>query len=158
MTDILSAQERSERMRLIKSKDTRPELIVRKLCRELGYKGYRLHRKDLPGKPDIAFVSHKVALFVHGCFWHGHNCKTGNRHPKQNANFWTTKICQNKERDAKVEERLLAMGWNILIIWECQLKKKNRKTLSDTLTQFLSVHLTKSHFKKGNCAAMEPKT
>ncbi|MGX2042296.1 very short patch repair endonuclease (plasmid) [Methylocaldum sp. MU1018] len=135
MTDTLSPQERSERMRLIKSKDTRPELLVRKLCRELGHKGYRLHRKDLPGKPDIAFIGRKAALFVHGCFWHGHDCKSGNRPPKDNTDYWTTKINRNKERDAKAQETLQAMGWNVLVVWECQLK--DRETLSDRLERFL---------------------
>lgn len=136
MTDTLSPQERSERMRLVKSRDTRPELLVRKLCRELGHKGYRLHRNDLPGKPDIAFMGRKIAVFVHGCFWHGHDCRLGNRPPKDNADYWATKISRNRERDAKAQQSLRAAGWNVLVLWECQLK--DREGLRDRLGRFLA--------------------
>lgn len=111
---------RSFIMRQIKSKDTRPEMSVRRLVFGLGYR-YRLHRKTLPGKPDLAFVGRKKAIFVNGCFWHGHTCKNG-RMPKTNRDFWVPKIERNKERDANALAALEAMGWQALTIWECELK------------------------------------
>jgi DNA mismatch endonuclease (patch repair protein) len=124
MTDTLSVQERSANMRLIKSKNTGPELIVRKICCELGHRGYRLYRKNLPGKPDIAFIGRKTALFVNGCFWHGHNCRKGSRTPKQNVEYWSAKIARNQERDAEHQDALRMLGWKFLVIWECELKDK----------------------------------
>lgn len=135
MTDTLSTQERSERMRLVKSKNTRPELIVRKLCRDLGHKGYRLHRKDLPGKPDIAFIRRKIALFVHGCFWHGHDCHGKVRHPKSNLDYWLPKIKRNKARDAENIATLESLGWRVIVIWECETK--SHKQLASKLSNFL---------------------
>ncbi|MBE0435142.1 MAG: DNA mismatch endonuclease Vsr [Methylomicrobium sp.] len=135
MADTLSKQERSERMRLVKSKNTRPELIVRKLCRELGHKGYRLHRKDLPGKPDIVFVGRKMAIFVHGCFWHGHACHGKVRHPKSNQDYWLPKIEKNKERDESNIEILESLGWRVLVVWEC--KTKSSDELKEKLEAFL---------------------
>lgn len=128
MTDTLSMQDRSERMRLVKSKNTHPELVVRKLCRELGHKGYRLHRKDLPGKPDIVFMGRKLVIFVHGCFWHGHNCHGKIRHPKSNQDYWLPKIKRNEVRDAENIAMLEATGWRIIIIWECETKHVERLT------------------------------
>ena len=123
-------------MRLVKSKDTRPELVVRKLCRALGYKGYRLHRKDLPGKPDIAFVGRKEAIFVHGCFWHGHDCHGHVRLPKSKRDYWIPKIERNKERDAENISSLVERGWRVLIVWECEIKRLDELTarLADFLT------------------------
>src|SRR5690242_17430109 len=97
--DTVPASQRSENMRRIRGTDTGPELAVRKLCRELGLKGYRIHRKDLPGKPDIAWVSRKIAVFIHGCFWHGHDCVEGARRPKSNRSYWLPKIERNQQRD-----------------------------------------------------------
>jgi DNA mismatch endonuclease, patch repair protein len=108
-------------MRAIKSKDTKPELVVRKLIHGLGYR-YRLHRKELPGHPDLVFARRRKVIFVHGCFWHGHDCKRGNRAPKENAEYWRQKIDRNKERDLKHKSALREAGWDILIIWECELK------------------------------------
>lgn len=108
-------------MRLVKSKNTSTELLVRKLCRDLGYLGYRLHRKDLPGKPDIAFIAKRKAIHVHGCFWHGHNCRMGIRKPKSNQSYWFPKIDRNRQRDADQRAELEEMGWSVLIIWECEL-------------------------------------
>lgn len=123
MSDPLSKDERSARMRLVKSKDTKPEVIVRQLCRELGYRGYRLHRKDLPGQPDIAFVGQQIAIFVHGCFWHGHDCHGHVRKPKSNQDYWLPKIQKNIERDANQVAQLLTLGWKVIIIWECETKR-----------------------------------
>lgn len=136
MTDTLSVQERSANMRLIKSKNTGPELVVRKICRELGYRGYRLHRNNLPGKPDVAFVRRKIALFVNGCFWHGHNCRKGSRTPKQNMEYWHAKIAKNQERDAEHQDALRMLGWKFLVIWECELKDK--KSLTKKIQAFLN--------------------
>lgn len=128
MTDTLTPDERSARMRMIKSKGTRPELIVRKICRDLGYRGYRLHRKDLPGKPDIAFVGSKVALFVHGCFWHGHDCSGHVRLPKSKQDYWLPKIERNRARDVENLANLTGNGWRVLVVWECETKMVNELT------------------------------
>lgn len=108
-------------MRAVKSKNTTPELVVRRMLHSLGYR-YRLHRNDLPGKPDLVFGSRKKLIFVHGCFWHGHDCKRGNRQPKTNAEYWRRKIGRNRERDSETQSALAAAGWNVLIIWECETK------------------------------------
>lgn len=113
-------------MRAVKGRDTIPELAVRKLLRELGEVGYRLNRKDLPGKPDIAFVGRRKAVFVHGCFWHGHDCGRGARSPRGNAEYWTVKIARNKERDTAQLTALAAIGWNSLVVWECELRELDR--------------------------------
>lgn len=136
MTDKLTQIERSHQMRLIKSKNTVPELTVRKLCRELGFSGYRIHRKSIPGSPDISFVGRKKAIFVHGCFWHGHQCKYGNRPPKSNQNYWQSKIEKNMQRDAHNLSTLETAGWAILVVWECELK--NRVALSSRIMSFLA--------------------
>lgn len=112
---------RSENMRRIRSKDTSPELVVRKLLRGLGFTGYRIHRKDLAGKPDVAFIGRKKAVMIHGCFWHGHNCKEGLRKPKSRLDYWLPKIEGNRWRDEKHRAELSAMGWSVLTVWECEL-------------------------------------
>jgi DNA mismatch endonuclease, patch repair protein len=112
---------RSENMRRIKSAETGPELAVRLALRELGFRGYRLHRADLPGRPDIAFVGRKKAVFVHGCFWHGHSCRRGFRTPKSNADYWITKVARNKARDGRAVAELAGRGWSILLVWECEI-------------------------------------
>lgn len=114
--------ERSRTMRAVRSFDTSPELAVRRLLRSLGLVGYRLHRKELPGKPDIAFVGRKKAIFVHGCFWHGHDCRRGKRAPVTNAAYWRTKIERNKRRDREQLSELSRLGWSALTIWECELR------------------------------------
>lgn len=109
-------------MRAVKSRDTAPERLVRTLLRPIA-PGYRLHRKDIPGNPDIAYPGRRIAIFVHGCFWHGHDCPRGARSPKANANYWSTKIARNKERDAANLARLAEQDWRSLVIWECDLKE-----------------------------------
>ncbi len=113
--------ERSAVMRAVKSRDTGPELAVRAILRSLA-PGYRLNRADLPGKPDIVYAGRRLAIFVHGCFWHGHDCPRGARMPKANADYWRQKIARNRARDAKNVEALEAMGWRTLVIFECALK------------------------------------
>ena len=138
MADILTPEERSERMRLVKSKDTKPELVVRKLCRELEYKGYRVHRRDLPGKPDIAFIGRKLAIFVHGCFWHGHACHGKVRRPKSNLEYWNAKIERNRSRDIENISALERQGWKVLVVWECETKPSLRHELKGKLKRFLT--------------------
>lgn len=120
-------------MRRVKSRDTSPELLVRKVLREIGRQGYRLHRKDIPGKPDIAWIGRKKAIFIHGCFWHGHTCARGSREPKTRVEYWRAKIARNKERDERHRVALADAGWSILTIWECELNDR------DALTEKLDV-------------------
>jgi DNA mismatch endonuclease (patch repair protein) len=108
-------------MRAVKSRDTGPERAVRAMLREIA-PGYRLCRADLPGKPDIVYGKRKLAIFVHGCFWHGHDCARGARAPRANAEYWRQKIARNRERDARNLEALHARGWRTLVIYECALK------------------------------------
>lgn len=121
-------------MRAVRSKDTGPELSVRRMVREMGY-GYRLHQDDLPGKPDLVFRGRKKAIFVHGCFWHGHSCPRGARIPKRNREYWTAKIARNKERDQEAIGQLHELQWGVLVVWECQLKDTDdlRKSLATFL-------------------------
>lgn len=107
-------------MRAVKGRDTKPEMIIRGLLHRMGYR-YRLHRTDLPGKPDIVFTSRKKVIFVHGCFWHGHSCKRGSRQPKSNVEYWRAKIDRNVERFASQLEELINSGWVALTLWECEL-------------------------------------
>jgi DNA mismatch endonuclease (patch repair protein) len=134
--DKLTPDRRSENMRQIRGKDTAPELAVRKLCQELGFTGYRIHRKDLPGKPDLAWIGRKLAIFVHGCFWHGHECAEGIRKPKSNQDYWIPKIERNRERDIENIAALKAEGWNVLVIWECEITV--RYSFLNRLHNFLS--------------------
>ena len=119
----------------VKSKNTSAELAVRALLREFA-PGYRLHRRDVPGVPDIVYLGRKKAIFVHGCFWHGHDCSRGARVPKSNRLYWRDKITRNRDRDAKQEAALSGLGWRRLVVWECELKAKER--LSHKLRCFLS--------------------
>jgi DNA mismatch endonuclease (patch repair protein) len=120
--DPLTPAQRSERMSRIRSANTKPEIIVRKLVHGMGYR-YRLHARDLPGHPDLVFRSRKKVIFVHGCFWHQHGCRQY-RQPRTKQSFWEPKLAKNKERDAKVQRDLRRLGWRVLVIWECQLKKE----------------------------------
>jgi DNA mismatch endonuclease (patch repair protein) len=121
MTDVYSAEKRSSVMRRVKGRDTGPELIVRRALTRLGAR-YRLHRKDLPGQPDVVLPGRRLALFVHGCFWHGHDCARGAQVPKQNRDYWLAKVRRNRERDARNQAALEADGWRVETIWECELK------------------------------------
>lgn len=112
---------RSRIMRAVKGRDTKPELRVRSLVHRLGYR-YSLKRRDLPGSPDLALVARKAAIFVHGCFWHGHDCRRGAREPKTNVAYWRAKIARNVARDAETLRRLDEIGWRTLVIWECEMK------------------------------------
>ncbi|MBN8967535.1 MAG: DNA mismatch endonuclease Vsr [Rhizobiales bacterium] len=122
--DTLTIKQRSDRMRLIRSYDTKPEIVVRKLVYELGYR-FRLHRRDIPGHPDLAFIGRKKVIFVHGCFWHRHHCNAGKRLPKTRRHYWNPKFARTVERDKNNRERLKAQGWSALVIWECELKERH---------------------------------
>jgi DNA mismatch endonuclease, patch repair protein len=115
--------DRSAVMRAVKSRDTSPERAVRALLRPIA-PGYRLNRADLPGKPDIAYGRLKLVIFVHGCFWHGHDCARGARMPKANADYWQAKIARNRARDATTLAAYSAMGWRVLVVYECELRDK----------------------------------
>ncbi len=119
--DIYTREKRSEVMSKVRGKNTTPERKVRSLLHSLGYR-FRLHRKDLPGKPDIVLPKYKAVIFVHGCFWHGHTCSKGEKLPKSNADFWGKKIHDNISRDKKNIEALEALGWKVFVVWECQIK------------------------------------
>jgi DNA mismatch endonuclease, patch repair protein len=127
-------EHRSWTMSRVKSKDTTPEITVRRLLHGLGYR-YRLHGKNLPGKPDLVFAGRRKVVFVHGCFWHGHDCKRGARIPATRQEYWTAKVARNKERDARTVSSLEQAGWDVFTVWECELK--DRAALVDRLTQFL---------------------
>lgn len=129
MADKLTPEQRSENMRKIKSTGMKPEMLVRRLVHSMGYR-YRLHRKDLPGKPDLVFGPKRKVIFVHGCFWHGHDAEgcPDRRTPKSNLTYWSPKLARNKERDAERADALKKAGWKVLTIWECEATNKELKT------------------------------
>jgi DNA mismatch endonuclease, patch repair protein len=123
VNDTLTPEQRSERMSRIKSRNTTPEIRVRRAAHRLGFR-YRLHVKELPGKPDLVFPRHRLAIFVHGCFWHRHqdaNCKLS-RIPKSRVNFWGPKLEANRQRDTNQEQALRELGWHVAVIWECETR------------------------------------
>lgn len=137
MPDVMTPQQRHECMSHIRSKDTKPEQLVRQALWHSGFR-YRLHVKGLPGKPDIVLPKYRTVIFINGCFWHGHE---GCRYyviPKTNTSFWLDKISSNKARDARDESALKEAGWRVVTIWECELKKE---TLEETLEQLLKSFL-----------------
>lgn len=133
--DKVSTQTRSKIMAQVRSEDNRStERRIRSSLAGAGISGYKMHAKDLPSKPDFIFPSKKVALFVHGCFWHGHDCPHGQRMPTTNVDYWRCKIRRNMERDTKAQAALIALGWEPIVIWECQIKGHNlSKILASTL-------------------------
>lgn len=133
MVDNRTVASRSRLMSRIGSKHTKPELAVRVLLHRLGYR-FRLHRKDLPGRPDIAFIGRKKAIFVHGCFWHGHGCRIG-KLPKSNQVFWKAKIERNRSRDREIRSNLEHVGWAVEEVWQCELK--DFQSLEARLRNFL---------------------
>jgi DNA mismatch endonuclease, patch repair protein len=136
MTDHLSAEERSNLMRKVRGKDTKPELIVRRLIHSMGFR-YRLHVGNLPGHPDIVFTSKNRIVFVHGCFWHRHSANSCRfaRLPKSREEFWVPKLEANRLRDARNQRALRRLGWKILVVWECQLG--NKEQLKNKLSRYL---------------------
>jgi len=123
-TDVFTPEQRSAVMRRVKGRDTAPELKVRRMLRAAGI-GYRLGGCGLPGRPDVVMKGRGVALFVHGCFWHGHDCPRGARKPQNNADYWTAKIERNRARDVRVATTLTASGWRVMTVWECRLREQN---------------------------------
>lgn len=122
--DIVSPEHRSKIMSKIRGKNTKPEMVVRSLCHEMGFR-FRLHRRDLPGTPDLIFPKHGLCMFVHGCFWHRHpDCKYAYM-PKSRVDFWQNKLAKNVERDLKTQQALINMGWRVVTIWECDTKNRD---------------------------------
>ena len=121
MSDVFDPGKRSAVMRAVKSRDTGPELKVRRAAHALGLR-FRLNRKDLPGKPDLVFLAKRTAMFVHGCFWHGHDCPRGARMPQNNRAYWEAKISRNMARDKAALAALKKLGWTPRVIWECQTR------------------------------------
>ena len=121
MTDVYDPAKRSAVMAQVKSTNTQPERLIRRILTDLGAR-YRLHRKDLPGSPDVVMPGRRLAIFVHGCFWHGHDCARGARVPKANRDYWVAKVGRNRARDLVSQDALAALGWRVETIWECDLK------------------------------------
>lgn len=132
--DKINPQRRSENMRRIRSKGMKPEMAVRRMVHSLGYR-YRLHRRDLPGKPDLVFGPRRAVIFVHGCFWHQHDCRDG-KIPSSNTEYWKPKLGRNVERDIQNQMKLREAGWKILTIWECEIYEEDK--LKYRIHEFLS--------------------
>jgi DNA mismatch endonuclease (patch repair protein) len=134
MTDKISKARRSANMRAVRGRDTKPEIRVRQIAYGLGFR-FRLHRRELPGKPDVVFIGRKKAIFVHGCFWHQHSgCKRATM-PQSNIAFWAAKLTRNVQRDSEHLKNLKAVGWKALVVWECQTN--NKMALAARLSRFL---------------------
>lgn len=121
-------------MARVRGRDTKPEMLVRRMLHAMGYR-YRVQASGVPGRPDVAFTRRRAAVFVHGCFWHGHHCARGSRVPRANAEFWRAKIARNRARDAEVVARLGTAGWKALVVWECELG--DREEVAARLREFL---------------------
>ena len=137
MADRLSTERRSENMRRIRDKNTTPEMAVRKMLHSLGYR-YRLHVKELPGKPDLVFPSRRCILMVHGCFWHGHKGCRESRMPQSNQDYWVAKLEKNYARDRVHLRALRRLGWRVMVVWECQTE--NQSKIEPRLIRFLERH------------------
>lgn len=137
-TDTLTPEQRSRLMSRVKGKNTLPEKLVRSLLHSLGYR-FRLHRKDLPGSPDIVLPKYKTAIFVHGCFWHRHQGCSKATMPKSNVDYWHKKFAENVERDMRKESELAKLGWCVLTVWQCEVNSRNIDTLAQRLRRFISL-------------------
>jgi len=136
MPDMFDKQKRSEIMSKVHSNDTSPEIRVRKLLHSMGYR-FRLHRQDLPGKPDIVLPKYNTVIFVHGCFWHGcPTCRHAQIRPQANAEYWNKKLDRTMARDKENQARLEALGWRVLVIWECETRKRREENLVRKITCF----------------------
>ena len=136
MPDQFSPIERSRVMRAVKSGDTTPEFVVRRLVHALGYR-YRLHRRDLPGQPDLVFPRLGKVIQVHGCFWHRHACDAGQSTPATRRAYWNAKFARNLERDRSSLRKLRRLGWSVLVVWECQTRRNKLAALKSRLERFL---------------------
>ena len=125
MTDVLSKEKRSWLMSRVKGRDTKPEKLVRSVVHRMGYR-FRLHRRDLPGTPDIVLPRYAKVIFVHGCFWHGHKRCPRSGRPGTNKKFWNKKLDENIERDERIRRKLRRMGWRVLVVWECETRKPDK--------------------------------
>jgi DNA mismatch endonuclease (patch repair protein) len=134
--DVLNLEQRRRCMAAVRAKDTVPELRLRCQLHALGYR-FRLHAAALPGKPDLVFPGRRVAIFVHGCFWHRHNCKAGRSLPATRAEFWSKKLTANRERDKSNLRHLHELGWRVFVVWECEIRKQDIEKLLRNLTAFL---------------------
>jgi DNA mismatch endonuclease (patch repair protein) len=134
--DTLTPEQRSQRMSLVRSTGSKAEMSVRRISHAMGYR-FRLHRRDLPGTPDLVFPRLKAVIFVHGCFWHQHSCPAGNRIPKSRIDFWTKKLEGNVARDRRNLHELRRGGWRVLVVWECQVVSIEK--LASRIRRFLSV-------------------
>jgi DNA mismatch endonuclease, patch repair protein len=143
MTDVVDAITRSRMMSGIRSKNTRPELIVRAFLHNAGFR-YRLHVAKLPGKPDVVLRKYNAVIFVNGCFWHGHNCKIF-KWPATRSDFWRSKVEGNRRRDELARERLVADGWRIATVWECKLRSAGSASVLEALADWL----------EGSCALFD---
>ena len=155
--DRITAQQRHATMAAIRSKDTKPEMVVRRGLWKRGFR-YRLNYKRLPGHPDLVLRKYRTCIFVNGCFWHGHNVETETmddsaccKIPKTNQDFWTTKIRRNKERDREVQHRLSAMGWHCITVWECELTPQKREETLDAVAFTLNHIWLQDHGAKVVC-------
>jgi len=151
VADIVSPEKRSQMMAGIKSGNTSPELIVRKALHKAGFR-FRLHRKDLPGRPDIVLPKHRAVVFVNGCFWHGHDQCNLFRLPKSRSEFWEAKINGNKARDARDILELESRGWKPIVVWECAVKGRGRvdgETLAVMLSEAIQVPLNSAVHVRG---------
>jgi DNA mismatch endonuclease (patch repair protein) len=138
MADKFSAEKRSDIMSRVHSENTTPEIRVRKLLHRMGYR-FRLHRTDLPGKPDIILPRYNTAIFVHGCFWHGcPTCRHAKIRPATNTGYWNRKLDRTIERDKENQRKLKALGWRVLVIWECETKKSNEESLLKKIRKEIS--------------------
>lgn len=126
MPDIMTVAQRSERMSRIRGRDTKPEMLVRRFLHGQGFR-YRLHVRDLPGRPDLVLPKYGAVVFVEGCFWHGHSCQKG-RIPRTNPTFWEDKVATNRARDRRNQRALTRLGWRVIRVWECQLATKKART------------------------------
>ena len=135
MADRVSSAARSAIMARVKSTDTTPEMAVRRIVHGLGYR-FRLHRRDLPGTPDLVFPKYRAVVFVNGCFWHQHECPRGRRQPSSNQEYWNAKLARNVARDRSSESELQQLGWRLLIIWECQIQSPD---IANKIGRFLCV-------------------
>jgi len=139
VADTFTPSQRRKCMAAIRGKDTTPELIVRSIAHRLGFR-FRLHAADLPGKPDLVFRSRHAVVFVHGCYWHMHNCKRGRSTPSTNAVFWRAKRNRNQTRDRLTRMALRRLGWRVLTVWECQLRPSRIDATRDRIERFLAAH------------------
>lgn len=135
--DVLSPEQRRRNMAAIRGKNTRPEMVLRRLVFSLGYR-YRLHVRNLPGCPDMVFPRYGKVILVHGCFWHRHNCRMGRPMPRTRTEFWRAKLEGNKARDIQNMKMLLTMGWKVLTVWECQICPTKMERLVARITRFLA--------------------